>query len=177
MVTFLRRRAAFVLLCSAVLIEPVAAQLVGTALVNQPILDQVSATERGGTYHTDLYQGFDRAAADSISADTQVILINYKNSQHENELLACPFIGHLNHDVSAHHSGRVNGGSVKGPVQAVIRGSTRCSSLTQRVKAWSACESFLNFSTCRQRSHSGSRNRSPIATILTKCSTPQNITL
>jgi hypothetical protein len=40
-------------------------------------IDQVSSTETGGVYHIDLYKGFDRAAADLISADTDVILLEH----------------------------------------------------------------------------------------------------
>ena len=44
---------------------------------NWSAIDQVSSTETGGVYHIDLYKGFDRAAADLISADTEVILLDY----------------------------------------------------------------------------------------------------
>jgi hypothetical protein len=40
-------------------------------------IDRVSSTETGGTYHIDLYKGFDRVAASMISADTEVILLGY----------------------------------------------------------------------------------------------------
>ena len=44
---------------------------------NWSAIDLVSSTETGGVYHIDLYKGFDRAAADLISADTDVILLDY----------------------------------------------------------------------------------------------------
>lgn len=40
-------------------------------------IDRVSGTETGGTYHIDLYKGFDRVAANMISVDTEVILLGY----------------------------------------------------------------------------------------------------
>ena len=40
-------------------------------------MDGVSTTETGGSYHMDLYKGFDRAEADLIDQDSEVILMNY----------------------------------------------------------------------------------------------------
>ena len=56
--------------------DAVSVHVVGQA-GNWSAIDQVSSTETGGVYHIDLYKGFDRAAADLISADTEVILLDY----------------------------------------------------------------------------------------------------